>query len=101
MKLLKVYYSKEGLSGDPKDIITDVEKFPLKPRKYRLKKHPSFVFSIFDYSNNTLTFGFKKKKITLKDGNYTYCHLKKTAHYKHTVFFEMIEEKVESEILDS
>ncbi len=92
MKLLKVYYSKEGLLGDPKDVKTDVEKFPLNPRKYRLKKHPSFVFSIFDYSNNTLTFGFKKNKYTLRDGCYTFFKIKKNEKYEYAVFFEMVDE---------
>ena len=101
MKLLRVYYTSEDLikkSGERVEL--DIDNFPLKPGKYRLNKHPFFVFSIFNYSNGEVSFGFKNNKYTLKDGCYTYFKLKKTDTHEYTVFFEMVEEKVESEIVE-
>ena len=98
MKFLKVYYVKELLNE--KGFTRDIENFPLKPKKHRLKKHPFFSFSISDYSNNKLTFYVKNNKYIVHDGCYTFVRLKKTDKYQFTVFFEIVEEKVEGEIKD-
>lgn len=101
MKLLRVYYTSEDLkkmSGER--VKLDIDNFPLKPGKYRLNKHPFIVFLIFGYENGQVSFGFKNNKYTLKDGCYTYFKLKKTETHEYAVFFEIVEEKVKSEIVE-
>jgi len=99
MKFLRVYYTTEDLKSGPSPFKRDIADFPLKSGKYRLNKHPSLVFWIINYENGELTFKFKNNKYTLKDGCYTYFKLKRNENYEYAVFFEMMDQKVESETM--
>lgn len=100
MKFLRVYYTIEDLKVGAGPFKRDITDFPLKPGKYRLNKHPFFVFWILKYENGELSFGYKNNKYTLKDGCYAYIKLKKNKNYEYAVFFEMMDQKVESEIVE-
>ena len=93
MGYLRVIYVKENLINPSKDFNREIETFPLKVGKYRLKKHPLFVFWILGYSKNTLTFGVKNSKYSIKVNQYTFLTYKKTKKKKIDVFFEIMDEE--------
>lgn len=93
MGYLRVIYVTYDLDNPSKDYKRDIEPFPLKAGKYRLNKHPFFVFWLLDYSKNTLTFRVKNNQYSIKVNQYTFLTYKKTSKKKIDVFFEIMDEE--------
>ena len=93
MGQLRVAYITDDLLHPSKDYKRDIEFFPLKSGKYRLKKHPTFSFVVESFAHNTLTFKFKGETHTLLVNQYTYFTIKQTSSKKIDVFFEIMDEE--------
>ena len=101
MKRLRVIYVIEDLTkefGDKLRFKRDIDFFPLKPGKYRHSKHELFSFNILSYETPNLTLGYKDKRFTIQDGQYTYFTLKKSDEKEIEIFFEIVEEKTLDEV---
>ena len=93
MGYLRVAYVTQDLRNPDKEYKRDIESFPLKIGKYRLKKHPLFSFWLLKYEHNTLSFSVKDIIHSVKVNQYMYFTYKKTHSKQIDIFFEIMDEE--------